>query len=178
MADSYPTEIEKQMQGMYGRLSEKDRRLYAGVEALRLPYGGISYIAELFGCSRNTVMRGITKLGAQETLPRKRDRKSGGGRKPTVGTQNKADIDEAFRSILKDCTAGDPMAEKVKWTNLTKANIADLLTKKGFTISRNIVQKLLKKHGYVRRKALKKKAAGGHVDRNAQFERIAELRNA
>jgi Rhodopirellula transposase DDE domain len=70
------------------------------------------------------------------------------------------------------------MAEKVKWTNLTKANIADLLTKKGFTISRNIVQKLLKKHGYVRRKALKKKAAGGHVDRNAQFECIAELRNA
>jgi transposase len=141
------------MQGMYGRLSEKDRRWYVGVEALKLSYGGISYIAELFGCSRNTVMRGITELGAQETLPRKR----GGGRKPTVGTQNKADIDEAFRSILKDCTAGDPMAEKVKWTNLTKADIADLLTKKGFTISRNIVQKLLKKHGYVRRKALKRK---------------------
>ena len=29
---------------------------------------------------------------------------------------------------------------------------------------------------YVKRKALKKKAAGGHVNRNAQFERIAELR--
>jgi hypothetical protein len=67
--------MEKQMQGMYGRLSEKDRRLYAGVGALKLPYGGISYIAELFGCSRNTVMRGITELGAQETLPRKRDRR-------------------------------------------------------------------------------------------------------
>jgi hypothetical protein len=55
----YATEIEKQMHEMYDRLSEKDKRLYAGVEALKLPYGGVSYIAELFGCSRTTVMRGI-----------------------------------------------------------------------------------------------------------------------
>lgn len=173
----YPTEIEKQMQEMHSRLSEKDKRLYAGIEALKLPYGGISYIAGLFGCSRNTVMRGIIELGGQESIPRNRDRKIGGGRKQTVETQDKADIDEAFLSILKDCTAGDPMDEKVKWTNLTNANIVGLLAKKGFKVSRNIVKKLLKKHGYVKRKALKKKAAGGHVDRNAQFERIAELRN-
>ncbi len=60
---------------------------------------------------------------------------------------------------------------------MTKANIAGLLAKKDFKVSRNIVKKLLKKHGYVKRKALKKKAAGGHVDRNAQFERIAKLRD-
>jgi len=43
-------------------------------------------------------------------------------------------------------------------------------------VSRNIVRKLLKKHDYVKRKALKKKAAGGHINRNAQPERIKELR--
>ena len=59
----YTTEIEKQMQEMYGRLSEKDKRLYAGIEALKLPYGGVSYIAELFSCSRNTVMRGSVNWG-------------------------------------------------------------------------------------------------------------------
>ena len=32
---TYSTEIEKQMQEMQGRLSEKDKRLYAGVEALK-----------------------------------------------------------------------------------------------------------------------------------------------
>jgi hypothetical protein len=53
---------------------------YAGVEALKLPYGGVSYIAELFGCSRNTVMRGIIELGGQGTIPRNRDRVAGGGR--------------------------------------------------------------------------------------------------
>ena len=54
-------------------------------------------------------------------------------------------------------------------------NQAAFLTKKGFKVSRNIVKKLLKKHNYLKRKPLKK-AGGGHINRNAQFERIAELR--
>jgi hypothetical protein len=57
---------------------------------------------------------------------------------------------------LKDHTAGDPMDEKVKWTDLTCADISSLLATKGFKVSRNIVRKLLRKNGYVKRKALKK----------------------
>ena len=64
---------------------------------------------------------------------------AGGGRKQTVEIKDKGDIDEIFLSILKEHTAGDPMDEKVKWTHLTKANIAALLAKKGFKVSRNIV---------------------------------------
>ena len=87
---TYSSEIEKQMHEMYDRLSEKDKRLYAGVEALKLPYGGVSYIAELFGCSRNTVMRGIIEFGGQETIPKKRDRMAGGGRKQAVEVKDRA----------------------------------------------------------------------------------------
>ena len=65
------------MQEMFNRLSEKDKRLYAGVEALKFPYGGISHIAQLFAYSRNTILRGIIELGGKETIPRKRDRKAG-----------------------------------------------------------------------------------------------------
>jgi hypothetical protein len=176
MKPSYPIKIEKQMQEMFSRLSEKDKRLYAGVEALKFSYGGISYIAQLFACSRNTILRGIIELGVKETIPRKRDRKAGGGRKPVMEKQ--ADINEVFLSVLKEHTAGDPMDEKVKWTNLTKADIAAELTKKGFKVSRNIVKKLLKNHDYVKRKPFKNIAAGSHVNRNAQFERIAELRTS
>jgi len=172
----YSIEIERQMQEMYIRLSEKDKRLYAGVEALKLPYGGVSYIAELFGCSRNTVIRGITELRGQETIPRNRNRRAGGGRRQLVEVKGNDDIDDVFLLILKEHTAGNPMDEKVKWTNLTKGNIAELLAEEGLKVSRNIIVKLLKKHGYVKRKPLKKKAGGGHVNRNAQFERIAELR--
>jgi len=46
---------------MFNRLSEKDKRLYAGVEALKLSYGGISYIAQLFPI-KYTPIRGSMKL--------------------------------------------------------------------------------------------------------------------
>jgi transposase-like protein len=47
------------------------------------------------------------------------------------------------------------MDENKKGTDLSCAEIASLLTKKGFKVSRHIVRKLLTKHGYVKRKALK-----------------------
>ena len=41
MIKPYTKEIEVQMLELYSRLPERSRRLYAGVEALKLPYGGI-----------------------------------------------------------------------------------------------------------------------------------------
>lgn len=80
----YSAEIEKQMQELYSRLPEKSRRLYAGVEALKLGYGGISYISNLFACSRDTVALGIKELAQEEVLEQGRSRKQGGGRTPVV----------------------------------------------------------------------------------------------
>ena len=88
-------------------------------------------------------------------LDKNRNRHLGGGRCQELEKHNK--IDEVFLTILKDHTAGDPMDEKVKWTDLTRAEISSLLKKNGFNVSRNIVKKLLKNHGYVKRKAVKKK---------------------
>jgi hypothetical protein len=42
------------MQRYYRSLSEKDRRRYAGIEAMKLGHGGIRYISELFGCDYRT----------------------------------------------------------------------------------------------------------------------------
>ena len=44
----------------------------------------------------------------------------------------------------------------------------------GIKVSVNIVKKLLKKHGFVKRKALKKTSTGEHRDQ--QFKKIARLR--
>lgn len=174
MIDSYPKEIEEQMQEFYNRLPEKNKRLYAGVEALKLFYGGITYIAKLFNCSHNTVQRGIKELAEQKSVAQNRSRKEGGGRKPTL--EKHPDINDVFLMLLKEHTAGNPMDEAQKWTNLTRADMSNLLANKGFKVSRNIVRKLLKNNGYVKRKPLKNKAGGGHVNRNAQFERISELK--
>ena len=50
------------MQYLYHSLSEKDKRHYAAVEAEKLGYGGVNYIAELFNCSRQTIYNGMDPL--------------------------------------------------------------------------------------------------------------------
>ncbi len=150
----YTRETESQMQALYHRLPEKNRRLYAGVEASKLGHGGVSYIARLFQCSRTTILRGIQELDEEEVVDQDRNQKAGGGRRSVLEKQ--PDINDVFLQVVKEHTAGDSMNAQVKWTNLTRADIAGLLATQGFKVSRNIVRQLLKKHGYVKRKALKK----------------------
>jgi hypothetical protein len=86
-------------------------------------------------------------------------------------------IDANFQKVLEDHTAGDPMRLEVKWTNLSRRQIAKRMEELGTPVSRDVVSQLLRKHGYRRRKALKKKTMGPrHPDRNAQFENIARLK--
>jgi hypothetical protein len=86
-------------------------------------------------------------------------------------------IEANFSKVLEDHTAGDPMRPEVKWTNLSRRQIAKRITALGTPVSRHVVCQLLRKHRYRRRKALKKKTMGPrHKDRNAQFENIARLR--
>jgi hypothetical protein len=87
------------------------------------------------------------------------------------------EIDEVFLMILENYTAGDPMQEEVRWTNLTYQEIIDHMSAERITISKPVVKQLLKKHGYVKRKAQKRLSTGAHRDRNAQFEHIAGLKS-
>jgi hypothetical protein len=86
-------------------------------------------------------------------------------------------IEANFHAVLEDHTAGDPMRDDVKWTNLSRRQIAKKLADRGTPVSRDVVSQLLRKHRYRRRKAQKKKTMGPrHPDRNAQFENIARLK--
>jgi hypothetical protein len=62
-------------------LDEKQRRLYAGLESLKLGYGGDQRIAEFIGMDPHTVAKGRRELLEQD-LAIDRIRKAGGGRKP------------------------------------------------------------------------------------------------
>src|ERR1035441_3325337 len=62
-------------------LDEKQRRLYAGLESLKLGYGGDQRIAEFIGMDPHTVAKGRRELLEQD-LEIDRVRKGGGGRKP------------------------------------------------------------------------------------------------
>jgi hypothetical protein len=86
-------------------------------------------------------------------------------------------VEANFSKVLEDHTAGDPMRLEVKWTNLSRRQIAKRMEGLGTPVSRDLVSQWLRKHGYRRRKAVKKKTMGPrHPDRNAQFENIARLK--
>jgi Rhodopirellula transposase DDE domain len=79
--------------------------------------------------------------------------------------------------VLEDHTAGDPMRLDVRWTNLSRRQIAARITELGTPVGRHVVSQLLRKHRYRKRKALKKRTMGPrHPDRNAQFETIGRLK--
>jgi len=173
--------MEEEINLMYHLLHEKNRRLYAGLEALKIGHGGISYIARIVGCRRETVARGIREfmvlLFNGGNNADSRVRLPGGGRKPYI--ESHKNIDAQFLDILKHYTAGDPMDEKVKWTNLKPTEIAEKLEQKhSVRVSETVIRKLLSKHNYRRRKAQKAKTAKHVKNRNAQFENIARLRDS
>ena len=63
-------------------LDEKQRRLYAGLESLKLGYGGDQRIADFIGMDPHTVAKGRRELEERD-VDIERIRKAGGGRKPT-----------------------------------------------------------------------------------------------
>jgi hypothetical protein len=72
-------------------------------------------------------------------------------------------------------TAGDPDQEDIVFTDLSPRNLAVRLDAMGTPIGRDAIATWLDATG-IRRRQIRKDIAGGeHPDRNAQFERIAEL---
>ena len=77
-----PPELKAAIILFFSLLDEQQRRLYAGLEAQKLGYGGDHKIAEFFGVDVHTVARGRHELlGGQ--IQRERVRKEGGGREPS-----------------------------------------------------------------------------------------------
>ena len=68
------------------------------------------------------------------------------------------------------------MDEKVQWTDLSNKEIRQRIAAEGIDINKNIVTDLLKRHGYSKCRMVKSKATGSSEHRNAQFEKIAELK--
>ena len=172
----YSLVVEQQMKQFYHSLSEKDRRRYAAIEAVKLGWGGITYISQLLECDYHTIRFGIEELDDPLAMNLKGVRRRGGGRKSALSTIK--GLDEAFIRVIANHTAGSPMDEQLKWTNLTRVEIAQLLQKEGISISVTVVDQLLKKHNYRQRKAQKRRATGEHPQRNQQFEKIERLKKS
>lgn len=77
------------MNRVLSEADEKSRRRIAGLEAMKMGWGGIQKVSEITGLSRPTISRGKRELRLPEEAPG-RTRQEGGGRKP-VEKKRRAD---------------------------------------------------------------------------------------
>ena len=74
-----PEELKAAIVLFYSLLDERQRRLYAGLEAMKVGHGGDAQVGELLGIDPGTVARGRVELLSGD-IPQGRVRRPGGGR--------------------------------------------------------------------------------------------------
>ena len=97
-------------------------------------------------------------------MSQSRIRLKGGGRKKKLETIE--DLEPAFLGVIDRHIAGSPMDEEIRWTHLTRQQIADLLLEEEeIRVSVTVIDQLLDKHKFRRRQALKTKASNSHFEK-------------
>lgn len=87
-----------------------------------------------------------------------------------------AELSSNILSIVAAHTAGSPVDEKVKWTHLTPREIAEAYKEvQGQSVSNQVVKRILKQAGYVKRKPSKSIAIGKSPYRKEQFQIVKFL---
>ncbi len=152
-------------------LTEKQRRIYLGIEAEVLGFGGITQVAKCTGSSRRAVSRGISELNKPEEFNFDRVRKEGGGRKKTIYKDPTllSDLDK----LISPLTRGDPESP-LRWTCKSVRKLSSSLKEMGHNTSHKMVSNLLSDLGYSLQSNRKTKEGSSHPDRDAQFAYINE----
>jgi hypothetical protein len=167
-------DIEQLLRQDYQSLSEKDRRRFAALEAIKLGHGGTRSIAKVLGCDPQTIKAGMRERKQLPDDPAgRRVRKPGGGRKKTEVKQ--ADLIQQGQDTIQDRTAGDPMRQDVVWTDVTPQEISHSLQEHAVCAGPRIVRRMLDGLGVARRQMLKVLPGGDAPHRDAQFRHLAHL---
>jgi hypothetical protein len=182
----YDVKTEERMQILYSILKEDDRRRYAAVEAMKIGYGGVAYIARVLGCAPMTIDAGITEMEElQRSAPEDRQppagpnrtRRVGGGRHKKIDGEEGQALQRCFDDVVNPNTAGSPTDEQVKWTDLKPFQISIRLFNQGVELSVYMVKQFLEMGGF-RNRSPRKELITGRVDpvrRNEQFLNIFTL---
>jgi hypothetical protein len=155
-------------------MTERMRRQWAASEALALPRGGLTLVAQATGMSRTTLWAGVRELRNPSGLPPaprdpRRCRRPGGGRH-LVEVDDPRLLEELER-LVNPATRGDPMSP-LRWTCKSTRKLAEELQHRGHDVSHQTVALLLHAAGYSLQSNRKTREGTSHPDRNAQFEFI------
>jgi transposase len=160
-------------------LDEKQRRLWASVEAISLGVDGVKIVKNATGISQSTIYAGIQELKkgniARDALDVeiRRTRRPGAGR-PRLEEEDPS-LKDALERLVEPTTRGDPM-QSLLWTCKSTKNIALELKKKGYSISDRTVARLLHELGYSLQANLKSINEGKeNPNRDSQFQYINRM---
>jgi len=148
-------------------MDERVRRRWAGAEARAIGRGGIVRVSEATALSRTTIRAGIEELADRD--PGERLRQPGAGRKRL--TELDPELIGALDRLVEPVTRGDPESP-LRWTCLSKENLASALCAQGHVVSGSTVGRLLNEMGFSLQSMVKAKEGAQHPDRNKQFRRI------
>jgi hypothetical protein len=150
-------------------LSERQRRVWLGIEARELGAGGVRVVAAAAGVSADTVRRGRDELDDPEPLAAGRSREAGGGRKRAE--ERDPGLPAALDELVEPESRGDPMSP-LRWTSKSLRALAGQLRAQGHPASATLVQRLLHEAGYSLQGNAKTLEGSQHADRDAQFQHI------
>jgi Rhodopirellula transposase DDE domain len=154
-------------------MNERMRRHWAACEAMTLPRGGVTLIAQATGLSRTTIWAGLRELqhpqDAPAGLPFERSRHEGAGR-PFL-EESDSTLVKDLQTLLEATTRGDPQAPLL-WTCKSTRNLAEELNRQGHRVGYRTVAALLHDMDYSLQANRKTREGCSHPDRDAQFEYI------
>ena len=153
-------------------LDEKQRRIFLGLQAKAIGYGGIKLMSQISGVSVPTIRRGIREQDAGNNVSDERVRSKGAGRKRIEEKYADVDIKSKILEIVDPHTYGDP--ERVlSYTTMSLRKIQEELLKESIEVSHTKIGHILSDLGYSRQGNKKQLQVGTpHPDRNSQFEHI------
>jgi hypothetical protein len=101
--------------------------------------------------------------------------KRGGRKKASIAQPG---LKKALKSVVKNHTAGSPVAQGMLWTNRSPREISEELLQTGFSICEDTVRRMLSEELNLGvRQARKDEASRQYAFRNEQFEYLAEQRD-
>ena len=171
-----PVEISKMEMDYLATLKERDRRHFIACKAAGPDGGSIRAVSKAFGCSPNTISKGIYELFNHIVPPDGRQRMPGGGAKRKTDTH--PEWVAAFDDIVSRHMAGLPQDESVVWLDIGVPQIRRELLERGHEVSEYIVRQMVKAEGLKRRSFTKSLPLREVEGRDAQFEKINSAKTA
>ncbi len=149
-------------------LDERSKRLWVGMEAQRIGWGGLTVLEKATGMTRKTISKGIKEIEAGVSK-QERLRQAGGGRKSKKVEY--PDLVEQLEILIAPHTKGDPM-HPLRWSSKSTYKLAGELQSSGYDVTSKTVGRLLKEQDYSLQLNRKEKEGSNHEDRDAQFNFI------